>query len=194
MDAVQVWEEALHAFGSGATGFSFFGVFFHGCFDDPGKLLALSSAVSLASPFEHYFLDGVPLVRGALTANAGKIRAWSGVRFESKLWLVITPGDSHGHTRPSTLTLQVQAPELGDWTDTVQGDRHAGSRSFPGTYSACDLTTGRNYKVQTAGGSLTIIDLQLTRTAVLHIATDNLCEKLPSDVWLPEPGYNFIIQ
>ena len=33
MDAVQAWEEALHSFGSGATGFAYFGVFFHGCFD-----------------------------------------------------------------------------------------------------------------------------------------------------------------
>ena len=37
MDAVQAWEEALHAFGSGATGFAFFGVFFHGCFDDVSR-------------------------------------------------------------------------------------------------------------------------------------------------------------
>ena len=95
----------------GCAGFSFFGVFFHGCFDDPAKLLALSSAVSLATPFEDHFLDGVPLVKGALTATAGELRAWSGVRLNSSLWLVITPGDAQGHTRASKLTLQVALPE-----------------------------------------------------------------------------------
>jgi hypothetical protein len=181
MDAVQAWEEALHAFGAGATGFSFFGVFFHGCFDDPAKLLALSSAVSLATPYEDYFLDGVPLVKGALTASAGELRAWSGVQFESSLWLVVTPGDDQGHTRPSTLTLQVVLSELD---------------SFEQPVAACDLTTGRKLSVvHIADGSLTISNMQLARTTVLHVGPDlgDKCEKVPSDVWLPEPGYNFVM-
>ena len=41
---------------------------------------------------------------------------------------------------------------------------------------------------------LTITDVQLARTTVLHVeaGTGAGCEKLPSDVWLPEPGYNFV--
>lgn len=62
--------------------------------------------------------------------------------------------------------------------------------------SACDLTTGAKLSVQSATGintGITITAAQLTRTTVLHVeaGTAGNCKKLPSDVWLPEPGYNF---
>lgn len=108
-------------------------MFFHGCFDDPAKLLALSSAISLATPFEDHFLDGVPLAKGALTATAGELRAWSGVQLNSSLWLVITPGDAQGHTKASELTLHVALPE----PDSAEM-RKAEDRRITGAYRCAD--------------------------------------------------------
>jgi hypothetical protein len=80
MSSVEAWEEALHSYGSGSTGFAYFGVFFHGCFDDPAKVLALSTATALAVPFEDHFMDGIPLMKGAVNTVAGELRAWSGMQ------------------------------------------------------------------------------------------------------------------
>jgi hypothetical protein len=183
MDAVQVWEEALHSFGSGATGFAFFGVFFHGCFDDPAKLLALSTATALATPFESLFLDGMPLIKGAVTATEGPLRAWSGVHLAGAHWLVLTPGDQHGNTAPSMLTVKVQA----------LSDPHGSEQQ---SMEVCDLTTGETHAVTQTGTDITISALKLTRTTVLHMAAGAAaeCTKLPADVWLPQPGYNFAIK
>ena len=46
-----------------ATGFSFF---IDTCFDDPGKMLALSLAVALATPFENGLIGGQPLAADAV--------------------------------------------------------------------------------------------------------------------------------
>ena len=100
MDAVLAWESTLHSFGGGATGFSYFGVFPAGCFDDPAKLLALSTATALATPFEDHFLHGTPILPGEFTTTAGSLRVWSGVRLASSHWLVLTPG-VQAHTLPS---------------------------------------------------------------------------------------------
>ena len=188
MDAVQTWEEALHSFGSGATGFAFFGVFFHGCFDDPAKLLALSTATALATPFEDHFLDGTPLIKGAVTATTGELRAWSGVRLGDSHWLVLTPGDQRGHTAPSTLTLEVNvAPQSG--AEGVK--QHA--QYAQASWAACDLTTGQAHPASRTAAGISISALRLARTTVLHVAPGAAakCARLPPSVWLPEPGYNF---
>lgn len=71
MDAVLAWESALHSYGGGATGFSYFDVFPAGCFDDPAKILALSTATALAGMFEDHFLDGVPILPTEFNATEG---------------------------------------------------------------------------------------------------------------------------
>ena len=146
---------------------------------DPAKLLALSTATALATPFEDHFLDGTPLIKGAVVATAGELRAWSGVRLGQSYWLVLTPGDQQGHTAASTLTVKVTLPPDGSELQSME---------------ACDLTTGEAHTVtQTTATSITISKLKLTRTTVLQVAAGAAakCAKLPSDVWLPEPGYNF---
>ena len=55
MDEVDVFAGTLHAFAGGASGFSFFA---GNCFDNPGKILALSTAAGLAAPFAEHFLSG----------------------------------------------------------------------------------------------------------------------------------------
>jgi hypothetical protein len=171
-------------------------VFFHGCFDDPAKLLALSTATALAAPFEDYFMDGKPLVEGALTTQAGELRAWSGVRLGADAhWLVLTPGDQQGHTLPSTLTLTIALPSPGlDGSSGIIMDRVSGVRTAS-ALSGCDLTTGRALhadQLRQTAMNVTISDLALDRTTVLHVAPGAAakCEPLPSDVWLPVPGYN----
>lgn len=177
MTAVQAWEETLHAFGSGATGFAYFGVFFHGCFDDPAKLLALSTAVAIAVAYEDHFLDGTPLSKGAVVATAGGLRAWSGVRLKGSHWLVLTPGDQHGNTLPSTLTVTVAL--------------EAKTSAAP-AFTACDLISGKIVHGVTANATaITVTGLWLTRTTVLLIAPAAACVKLPADVWLPQPGFNY---
>ena len=185
MDAVQTWEEALHTFGSGATGFAFFGVFFHGCFDDPAKLLALSTATALAAPFEGHFLDGTPLIKGSVTATAGNLRAWSGMQLKDSYWLVITPGSQQGVTLSTMLTIEIA-------TNGTQPDRGDGEADW----TACDLTTGQTHAAAGTATTITLSALELTRTTVLLIvsgegAVATKCGALPGDVWLPEPGYNY---
>jgi hypothetical protein len=108
------------------------------CFDDPAKLLALSTATALAAPFEALFMDGAPLIRGAVRVTAGHLRAWSGVVGAGHShWLVLTPGDQRGHTTPSTLGIAVALSPTG-----------ADGASIPGAgevraWAACDLTTGK---------------------------------------------------
>lgn len=192
MDAVQAWEEALHSFGSGATGFAFFGVFFHGCFDDPAKLLALSTATALATPFEDHFLDGVPLIKGAVNATKGDLRAWSGVVLGDSLWLVLTPGDQHGNTLPSTLTITVSLPPPS--SPSPRGLHYMTSGSvLREPVSSCDLTTGETHVVSQTDNVVTIDTLKLARTTVLHVGpgADAKCAKLADDVWLPRPDFNY---
>jgi hypothetical protein len=192
MDAVQAWEESLHSFGSGATGFAFFGVFFHGCFDDPAKLLAMSTATALAMPFEDHFMDGEPLIKGDVNAIQGDLRAWSGVVLAGSVWLVLTPGDQQGHTLPSTLTVTVSLPPqslplAGELSPAMS------EQTLTEAVSACDLTTGETHPVSQTTDGVTIGPLALTRTTVLHVASGAgaKCAKPPQGMWLPRPGFNY---
>lgn len=175
MDAVLTWEGALHTFGGGATGWSFFCT---DCFDDPAKILALSTATALAAPFEDHFMDGMPLISGTLTVASGDLRAWSGVRLGSSTWLVLTPGKA-GLTRPSDLTVSLALPT----SDSPEASPTDGGSV---AYSACDLTTGQEYKVapdSSAAGSSLTIQAALVRTTVVHVAaitTSCVERKLPA--------------
>ena len=73
-----------------------------------GKLLALSTATALATPFEDFFFSGDPIVPDAAAASQG-LRAWSGVRKGSELWVVLTPGKL-AHTQPSDVHLEKRPP------------------------------------------------------------------------------------
>ena len=178
MDARLTWESALHTFGGGATGWSFF---YTDNFDDPGKILALSTATALATPFEDQLLDGTPLISTALKVVDGVLRAWSGVELATSHWLVLTPG-KEGRTQPSDVTFTLSLPKNAE-NDATK-------------YIACDLTTGQAYPTHTHAAGQTDrlgIHAVLTRTTVVHVLAALSCEgtkKLPSDAWLPVDGYN----
>ena len=178
MDALITWEGALHTFGGGATGWSFF---YTDNFDDPGKILALSTATALAAAFEEQLLVGTPLISTALELVDGLLRAWSGVELATSHWLVLSPG-TEGRTQPSDVTISLQLPK--------------NAKSDATKYIACDLTTGHAYPTRAHGvGATQRLNLHaaLTRTSVLHVLAALSChgtKKLPSDAWLPVDGYN----
>ena len=171
MDAVQTWEGALHSFGGGATGFSFF---IGSCLDDPGKVLALSSATALATPFEDHFLEGQPMVSTQLECVTGQLRAWSGMQLGQSMWMVLTPGNT-GQTATSDLVVKVLM-----------------SSAATATFSACDLTTGQTLATNAAEDGVEVT-AALSRTTVLHVAPGASCSgnKLPAGAWLPVAGYNY---
>ena len=184
MDALLTWEGTLHTFGGGATGWSFF---YTDNFDDPGKILALSTATALAAPFEDELLDGgMPLISTALQVVEGELRAWSGVELPTSHWLVLSPG-KEGRTQPSDVTFTVSLPKTAKYDATK--------------YIACDLTDGQEYSThshsagQTAETNGTLsVHAELKRTTVVHVLAAPSCEgtkTLPSDAWLPIDGYNF---
>jgi hypothetical protein len=183
MSALLTWEGALHAFGGGATGWSFF---FTDNFDDPGKILALSTATALAVPFEDELIHGTPLISTAVQVVEGLLRAWSGVQLPtttSSHWLVLTPG-KEGRTQPSNVTITLTLPDGGDDNANEDGGLK---------YIACDLTTGHSYHTTAAKSGRLGIKAALQRTTVVHVSAAAACDetkKLPADAWLPVGGYN----
>ena len=61
MNADELRSATLHSFGSGAGGFSWFRDI---CFDDPGKLLALSDSIAVAGHHEEHLSSGTPALIG----------------------------------------------------------------------------------------------------------------------------------
>ena len=180
MTAVATWEGVLHTFGGGATGFSFFLASLHSL-DDPAKLLALSTAIALAMPFEDHLVDGTPMIDTEVAVVAGQLRAWSGMRLGASRWVVLTPGGMH-RTAPSEVTIEVALDATMDAAVT---------------YGACDLTTGTIVPttMAAAGGGVRV-QAALSRTTVLHIAPTGSSSRffrpcsqsaLPPDAWLPAP-------
>jgi hypothetical protein len=84
----QLRSATLHAFGSGAGGFSFFR---DSCVDDPGKLVVMSSVLTLMRSFEDIILDGV-LAEDGKDYITHDESLWSGMYHPSSgLLLVVTP-------------------------------------------------------------------------------------------------------
>jgi hypothetical protein len=76
MTAEALLDGALLSLGAGATGFAFFDWL---SLDDGGKILALSTAVALAAPFEDLFFEGEPLTQLDIVATEN-VLAWSGMQ------------------------------------------------------------------------------------------------------------------
>ena len=181
MTATSVLDGALHSFGAGATGFSFF---IDSCFDDMAKLLALSTAVALATPFETLIMHGNPVLPIAAVGFPVGLRAWSGVTNSSDVWLVLTPGD-HGRTElrevELDLVLEDNAHESGADNGVAEPWRQL-------SFSACNLMSGQVQ--QSVGVWPTLkIHMQLRGTTVLHLSGNASadCEKnkLPPSAWTP---------
>jgi hypothetical protein len=99
MSADQLRSATLHSFGSGATGFSWFHDI---CFDDPGKMLALSSAIALVVPHERLMMRGAPVGASDFSVSStildrtqspsdSVVLTWSGrLDLDGFMWLALT--------------------------------------------------------------------------------------------------------
>jgi hypothetical protein len=118
MSADQLRSAALHSFGSGATGFSWF---HDTCFDDPGKMLALSSAIALVVPHEDLMLRSAPVgardftvapigVAGTQSLPELVVITWSGrLDLDGSMWLALTVSGSANNT----VRFAIAAPVVG---------------------------------------------------------------------------------
>jgi hypothetical protein len=93
MNADELRSATLHSFGSGASGFSWFRDI---CFDDPGKLLALSDAIAVAGHHEEHLSVGMPALVGEEFELRGEKAeapiAWSASVANTSMWLAFTSG------------------------------------------------------------------------------------------------------
>ena len=82
MTAEALLDGALLSLGAGATGFAFFDWL---SLDDGGKILALSTAVALAAPFEDLFFEGKSLTQLDIVTTEN-VLAWSGMQGQRKTY------------------------------------------------------------------------------------------------------------
>jgi hypothetical protein len=113
MNADELRSAALHSFGSGSGGFSWFRDI---CFDDPGKLLALSDATAVATHHEVHLMQAMPALVGEDIAissvgdsdgDGDNPFVWSATVHAGSMWLAVTP-------RPGQTTLQFAVALLGE--------------------------------------------------------------------------------
>lgn len=166
MTAVDVFAGTLHSFAGGASGFAFFA---DTCFDDPGKILALSTAAALAAPFEDLFFEGTTLSAPdqlSWSESDGNVLAAAGMQMNRTSWLVVTP------TLPGMpVALTVKMP-LED----------AGTKLY-----ICELLSGISTTTTVAADGGAEVKLSAPDgTVVLHIASKaGSCEA--TKLWNPKP-------
>jgi hypothetical protein len=112
------------------------------CFDDLGKMLALSRSTALMAPFYPLLLTGEPLAELLdVTSISDNIAAWSGIRNSTTLLLAVTPsalpsfisfslqldgGVAHTCTNLETLAaVAMQQTRNGIWTCDTSVQRTA---------------------------------------------------------------------
>ena len=156
-DALDVFTGALHTFAGGASGFSFFA---GACFDDPGKVLALSTAAALAAPYAEHFFTGTPIVEPDQLRNQSNVLAAAGMRSGLDCWLVVTPA------RAGEVGLELRLPFAGS-----------------STVAACELISGRAFSFDVEGGAASL-RLRALGTVVLHLGDPAVpCAATP--LWYP---------
>eukprot|EP00045_Choanoeca_perplexa_P012129 m.131083 g.131083 ORF g.131083 m.131083 type:complete len:860 (-) comp15898_c0_seq3:38-2617(-) len=88
MTAAEVFASMMHIYASGSTGFSFF---IESCFDDLGKMLALSRSTAIMAPFYPLLLNGEPLAEMLdVVSVSPSVTAWSGVRNTTTLLMAVS--------------------------------------------------------------------------------------------------------
>lgn len=130
MNADELRSAVLHSFGSGAGGFSWFRDI---CFDDPGKLLALSNAVAVVGHHEAHLAQGMPALLGVdvkMSERSGKAPlVWSASAHGRSMWLALTP-----HRGQTVMRLAVA---LGD--ETADPDEESSTTACVATAAnACE--------------------------------------------------------
>ena len=160
LDARGLFNEAVTAFGAGSTGWSFF---WDTCFDDMGKMLALSSAVGLAGPYESVLVNGSVLGLGTDLNGTAGVDAVSGMAGDGVAWLAVTPSSSAG-----SVSVSVKG-----WTTPED------------VVWVCWLGSGEVGKAAIENGAASVLfnDLTVGLTAVGVVSSSSECEK--ADVWLP---------
>eukprot|EP00039_Didymoeca_costata_P020902 m.342807 g.342807 ORF g.342807 m.342807 type:complete len:866 (+) comp21856_c0_seq1:104-2701(+) len=155
MTAAETLSSTLHSFGSGATGFSFFQA---DCFDDMGKILALSRAIEFVVPFEDIFIKGTP-ANISMGADSNVLEAASGMTYGLDSWIVLTP--TMGATQVK-FNLKIDAAQ-------------------PNTeFQVCTLNTGQVNAIVGQGPQLSI-SLTLspdTNTVVVVSTKGSACKKI----------------
>lgn len=170
MSAADVFTGALQSFASGATGFSFF---IDSCLDDMGKLLALSSAVTLAAPHEALFFDGALLTEDELVAGNGTV-AVAGMQLNGTAWLSVTPIAA---TTTAHFTLSMPA--------AARTAHYGGDGASGGGYFACALQTGGSLSLGDSPSLAVALPVARGVTQAVVISTTQHCEPPPAWLWLP---------
>lgn len=181
MTASDVFAGTLQTFGAGASGFSFFA---GNCFDDPGKILALSTAAGLAAPFEDHFFTGSPIKHPdqlRYERASSNVLSATGMCIGFDCFLVVTP----------TLTAAEEATH--DQAGARGDGRVAISLTLVMLFSpattqiyGCELISGQSFVFGVDQQAATL-KMRVAGTAVLHLtlAPAPACEATP--LWLP-PG------
>ena len=170
MNARDVFAGALHSFAGGASGFAFFAA---SCFDDPGKILALSTSAALAAPFEEHFFKGQSISRPDQLTYETNVLAVAGVRLGLDAWLVATP-----RAAPGLLSFSLSLPFAAE-----DGDAYGG----PTKVAVCELISGVSLMVPLSGDTATI-SLHVAGTIVLHVQTMATASKRAcagTKLWFP---------
>eukprot|EP00051_Salpingoeca_urceolata_P023180 m.390017 g.390017 ORF g.390017 m.390017 type:complete len:912 (-) comp20074_c5_seq2:72-2807(-) len=185
MTAEETLVATLQSFGAGATGFSYF---IDSCLDDPAKVLALSTASALFSPYDVLLLEGAALGPPQVPSSLG-VLAWSGIKAlhetEPSYVLVATPSkpEPHGHRDHR---MNPPPPHL---VLDVTGDVAATSLGSAGGFIACHLATGET--VDLGPGPTLLISLPgplaATQAVVVTPKSANRHCSAPSpSLWFPK--------
>lgn len=140
--------------------------------NDPGKVLALSTAAGLAAPFEDHFLSGQTISAPAQVTLGRGVLAAAGMRSGASCWLVVTPTYSATQS-PAQIELDLRLP-YGKATKL----------------SACELISGQSYTFDIKSNGSVNITLRVAGTVVLHLnsseegdSNDSACA--PTSLWVP---------
>eukprot|EP01043_Picozoa_sp_COSAG02_P057252 COSAG02_NODE_6917_length_3288_cov_87.007972_2_plen_764_part_01 len=169
MTAADVFAGTLHSYAGGASGFAFFA---DTCFDDPGKILALSTASALAAEYEELFFEGQTLAAPdelRWSESQGNVLAAAGMRKNLTMWLVITPKVPGARV---TLTLRLQSPDTGT------------------QLYLCELLSGISSTVTVGADGETVLTLSApASTVVLHLhAAATGADCVATELWWPKPS------
>ena len=158
MTASDVFDGALHSFAGGASGFAFFS---DSDFDNPGKILALSSAAGLAVDFEDHLFTGTSVVAPDHIVNTSNVLAAAGMRIDLDVWMVVTPA-SRG-----VLKFRLLLPFL-----SVTN------------MNACELISGRTHNFEVTTHNTLEVSLGASSTVVLHLSPQaGVCKA--TSLWYP---------
>ena len=159
MTSADVMAGALHSFGAGSSGFAFFADM---GLDDPGKILALSSAAGLAAPFAEHFFAGSSVAAPDQLTYGSNILASAGMRLGLSVWLVVTLA-SPGRGAELTLTLPFGSVR---------------------TVHVCELMSGKRMIADVTAGAVKLSLRYATDTVVLHVSPE-AASCAPTELWHP---------